>query len=112
METRALEKQDWQKMLDHLSKIGKDRNITIEVAGEGIGAQSEAEDVALVGMSYGPKDNIVYIIAEDIEHNISNPARIELAQNGGDISAVAVLDESGTRHLLRFDPPLHMPDLA
>jgi hypothetical protein len=116
METLALEKQDWQKMLDFVSKAQevqrKAQIVTVEVDGEQIGAQREAEDVALMGISYGPKDDMVYIIAEGIEHNIENPAKVEIAHDGADISTLAVVGEDGARHLVRFKPPLHLPGLA
>jgi hypothetical protein len=47
----------------------------IEVTGLGLGDQIEADFIPLVGLSYDPKNDVLAVTAEGLEHLISHPNR-------------------------------------
>jgi hypothetical protein len=111
MQSLPLEKQDWQKMLDHISKAQGAQRITIEIIREDLGAQREVENEKFDGVSYDPKGNTVAVQAGELEHLIQDPAGIEIAHTGAEIVCLEVIGQDGTRHLIYFLPSLHLPDI-
>ena len=111
MQNLHLERRDWQKILDHISRSENTHKVTIEVERLDLGSQKEVENVALDGMSYDPKGGIIAIRAGAVEHMIARPERIDVAHAGTDLIAMEVTGGDKTRHLITFVPPLHLPDL-
>jgi hypothetical protein len=111
MQSLSLEKQDWQRLFDHISRTQKMQKITIEVIRADLGAQTEAEKVELDGMSYDPKGGTISIQVRGLEHMIQDPEKIEIAHAGTDIVCVEIIGKDDTHHLISFLPPLHLPDL-
>jgi hypothetical protein len=111
MQSLSLEKQDWQRIFDHISKAEKMQKIAIEVIRADLGAQMEAENVDLEGMSYDPKGGTISIQVGGLEHMIQDPEKIEIAHTGADIVCVEIIGKDDAHHLISFLPPLHLPDL-
>jgi hypothetical protein len=111
MQNLHLERRDWQNILDHISRSQNTCKVTIEVAAEELGAQKEAENAALLGLSYDPKGRTIAIRAGAVEHMIARPERIDIAHAGTDLICMEIADMDKIRHLITFVPPLHMPDL-
>jgi hypothetical protein len=111
MQNLHLERQNWQKILDHISPPQNACKVTIEVAGADLGAQKEVENVELHGLSYDHKGRTIAVRAGAVEHMIVQPERIDIAHAGTDLICIEILDKESTRHLITFVPPLHLPDL-
>lgn len=111
MQNLHLERRDWQKILDHISRSENTHKVTIEVDRLDLGSQKAVENVALEGVSYDPKGGTIAIRAGAVEHMIARPERIDVAHAGTDLIAMEVTGGDKTRHLITFVPPLHLPDL-
>jgi hypothetical protein len=113
MEARLLQKQDWQKIFDRIYKEekSKEQRITIEVDSEGLGVQKEVNNVPFQGISYDPKDDLVAVDADNMDHLINHPQRIALATSGQDLVCIEVVDADSQRHLVYFQPPLRLPPI-
>jgi len=111
MQNLHLERRNWQNMLDHISRSQNTCKVTIEVAREDLGAQKEAENAELHGVSYDPKGSTIAIRAGAVEHMIAQPERIDIAHTGMDLICMEIAGRDNTRHLITFVPPLHLPDL-
>ena len=111
MQKLHLEQKDWNKIIDHISRSESAHKVTIEVIREDLGAQKEVENVTLHGLSYDPKGGAIAIRAGAVEHMVRHPAGIEIAHAGTDLICLEVIGPDGSRHLITFLPPLHLPDL-
>jgi hypothetical protein len=111
MQNLHLERQNWQNMLDHISRSRNTCKVTIEVDGEDLGAQKEVENAELYGLSYDHKGSTIAIRAGAVEHMIVLPERIDIAHAGADLICMEIVDKGKTRHLITFVPPLHLPGL-
>lgn len=111
MQNLHLDRRDWEKILDHISRSENAHKVTIEVDREDIGAQKEVENVVMHGFSYDPKGGTIAIRAGAVEHMIARPERIDVAHAGTDLIAMEVQAADKARHLITFVPPLHLPDL-
>jgi hypothetical protein len=108
---REIPREEWVEFFDSFSRQHEGWLVTLEVLGEEIGAQVEAEEITLEGVSADLKEggeDIISIIlgnrsTERITHNISQPTHVRIEQNesGADMSLQI---ESGDRvtTLLRF----------
>ena len=108
---REIPREEWTEFLDSFSRQHEGWLVTVEVLGEEIGAQMEAEGKPLEGITAklknGGEDSISIIVgrtpAEHITHNIQSPThvRIQQAENGADI-ALQIESSDGETTLVRL----------
>jgi hypothetical protein len=109
MALTQLAKSQWQPYLDRVSKALGAKLIEIEITGLGLGDQIEVEWLPLLGVSYEPKDDMVLVTAEGIEHRIPHPKRIHVDQDELDLHSIEVVDADGEHHILIFKEPVALP---
>jgi len=108
MTTTQLEKSQWQGYFDNVSKALGAKLVELEVAGLNLGDQLEIDWVPLIGLSYDPKDDVMAIAVEGIEHNILHPKQINVEQDVETLYNMEVVDGSGDHHILRLKDPLKL----
>src|SRR4051794_7868032 len=59
--TREIPREGWRPYFDELSEHLGTVEATIEVLGEDIGAQTEAEALVLTGITYDDRDDVVVV---------------------------------------------------
>ena len=111
MPTREIPRAEWPAFFESFSRQHEGWLATVEVLGQEIGAQEEAHELPLVGVTADLKGSdadavsiIVGKAAEDhITHTITRPAhvRLEQAESGAD-EALQVEAADGTTTLVRF----------
>jgi uncharacterized protein DUF5335 len=108
---REIPRDEWAEYLDTFSRQHEGWLVTVEVLGEEIGAQVEAWEMALAGITAdlkGEGSDVISIIlgkgsTERITHNIARPThvRIEQAESGADM-ALQIEAADGVATLVRF----------
>jgi uncharacterized protein DUF5335 len=108
---REIPREEWAEFLDSFSRQHEGWLVTVEVLGEEIGAQVEAQGVPLEGITAelkgSRKDSISITVglnpSEHATHNIQAPThvRIEQAENGADI-ALQIESSDAATTLLRL----------
>lgn len=108
---REIAREEWADFLDTFSRQHEGWLVTVEVMGTGIGAQVEAEEKPLEGITAelkgGGEDLISIIVGrtpeERVTHNITAPThvRVEQAENGADM-ALQIETSGGTTTLVRL----------
>jgi hypothetical protein len=76
MATRKLDKRQWHTFFDRISRLLEGKQAEIEVASLALGDQVEAEWLPLVGIEYDPKDDLVEVALEGLDHLIPKPREI------------------------------------
>jgi hypothetical protein len=79
---RRLEKPEWRPFFDALSKLLEATVAEVEVASLDLGDHTQAEWLPLLGISYGPRDDVVDIALDGLDHMIRQPREIHLVQRG------------------------------
>jgi hypothetical protein len=111
MQTREIPRDEWLTFFDAFSRQHEGWLATVQVLGEEIGAQTEANELPLVGVTAdlkdGEDDTVAIIMGEAAEdhitHTVTRPAHVRLEQaEGGADEALEVESADGTRTLLRF----------
>src|SRR3981081_4081117 len=81
----------------------------IEVASLKLGDQIEAEWLPLLGISYDPKDDIIEIALEGVDHLIPKPREVYVEENGLELSSLEVIDAEGTHQIIVLKDPMMLP---
>jgi hypothetical protein len=108
MALTQLARSEWQDYFDRVSKVLGAKLVELEVTGLGLGDQVEVEWLPLLGLSYDPKDDIVAVMVEGIEHNIQHPKQINVEQDIESLYSVEVVDAEAEHHILRLKDPLRL----
>jgi hypothetical protein len=108
---REIPRDEWVEFLDSFSRQHEGWLVTVEVLGAEIGAQVEAEEMALeritADLKGGGEDAISIILgkrsAGHVTHNITQPThvRIEQAESGADM-ALQIESRGGVTTLVRL----------
>jgi hypothetical protein len=104
-----LEKSTWQPYFDAVSKILPGKRVEIEVAALNLGDQIEAEWLPLLGITYDPKDDLLEVALEGVDHLIPRPREIWVEAEGLDLSSIEVIDSNGVRQIIVLRDPLMLP---
>lgn len=108
---REIPRSEWVKFLDSFSRQHEGWLVTVEVLGAEIGAQVEAQELPLVGITAelkgGDEDAITIILGgqstDRVTHNITQPThvRIEQTESGADMT-LQIESGDGVTTLVRF----------
>jgi len=109
MQTREIEKDNWQSFFDQVSRVLQGKLIQIEVDSLELGAQTELDKLSLNGLTYDKKDDAFIISTEEIEHVIRSPQQIFVADGSDGINSLQVRSADGTEQIVSFVEPLALP---
>lgn len=109
MALTQLAKPRWQDYFDRVSKTLGAKLVEIEVTGLGLGNQVQAEWLPLIGLTYDPKNDILAVALEGLQHNIQHPKQIHVEQDVETLYSIEVVDAGGEHHLLILKDPLRLP---
>ena len=109
MPTRTIERGQWQSYFDQVSRHLPASKIDVEIDAPELGAQHEASDLRLEGLSYDPRDDAFSIVAEGLEHRISHPNHISVLEEENHLAAIEVVDDEQRKHVARLTESLRLP---
>ena len=110
MAIAKLEKEAWHPYFDRVSKLlGGTKRAEVEVAALNLGDQVEAEWLPLTGLVYDPKDDLIEVLLEDLDHLIYKPREVFIDQEAVLLKSVEVIDEEGVRQIIKLRDPLMLP---
>ena len=113
MQSHEIPSNQWVPFLNDLSRRHQGDHVTVELSGEEIGSQREAQDQELLGITADPPAGscrMIEVMVGDprgvnIAHDIAHPIHVRIAKTdeGKDV-ALEIEPESGPRTLVRFMP--------
>jgi hypothetical protein len=111
MRTKEIPRDEWKTFFDTFSRQHEGWLATLEVLGSEIGAQQEARNLPLEGITATSKDTVPETIAislgktpeDHVTHTITEPARVWLEQTAeGANAALEIESADQIKTLLRF----------
>jgi hypothetical protein len=109
MAISKLEKTAWRPYFDNISKTLDGKRAEIEVASLRIGDQIEAEWLPLLGIAYDPKDDLIEVVLEGLDHMIPKPQEVYVDQEAVLLTSMEVIDADGVRQIVKLRDPLMLP---
>ena len=100
--------QDWEEYFDNFSKRIKtlDEKVEIDLVAPSVEKDEEAKGLNLAGISFDPKDKVLSVFCEDLDHLIEKPQEICVEEEGGWVKTIRVTDGTGLEHFIRLAKPL------
>jgi hypothetical protein len=109
MTTLNLDRSDWQQFFDGLSRLLEGKQADIHVESLSLGSQVAAQWIPLLGITYDPKDDLLEIALEGVDHMIQKPGQIFVEIGGDGIQNLEVVDQENVRQVVRLREPLMLP---
>ncbi|HTI85288.1 MAG TPA: DUF5335 domain-containing protein [Alphaproteobacteria bacterium] len=112
MTTRNLDRSEWQGFFDGLSRLLEGKQADIRVESLAIGSQVAVKWLPLLGITYDPKDDLLEIALDGVDHMIRKPQRI-LAEVGTEgLKNLEIVDGDNVRQVVELRDPLMLPARA
>jgi hypothetical protein len=105
METRRLDRSDWKYFFDFYSDLLSGKLAEIEVASLSIRDQIEAKWLYFRWLTYDPKNDVIEIALENLDHTIHRPSEVYLAFGPDGLSSVEVTDQDGVQRVVKLRAP-------
>jgi hypothetical protein len=109
MATRKLDKAQWRAFFDLVSGGLLGMRAEIEVDSLELGAQVEAEWLPVLGITYDPKDDILEIALEGVDHLIHGAREIYVDEGVTGLESLLVVDGDGVKQIVKLREPLMLP---
>jgi hypothetical protein len=110
MAAERIDRSQWEPYFDRLTRSLVGKTAEIEVASLDLGDQIDAEWVPLIGITYDPKDDLIEVALEDLDHLIPSPREVYVDMAVGDVLvAVEIIDADGTRQIVKMRDALALP---
>jgi Family of unknown function (DUF5335) len=100
---------EWRTFFDRMSKGLLGKRAEVEVASLDLGDQVIAEWVPMIGITYDSRDDLLDVALDRGSHLIRHPRQILVEEGLKGLASVAVVDEDGTRQVVRLKDPLMLP---
>jgi hypothetical protein len=109
MTIRKLEKPEWRPFFDSVSKLLEAKEAEIEIASLDLGDQVSAEWLPLLGITYDPKDDIVEVALDGLDHIIHRPREIYVDNGVETLSSMEIIDANDVRQIVKLKDQLMLP---
>src|SRR4051794_28214097 len=96
----------WRGFFDGMTAVVRGKQVEIEVMGLDLGDEVEAEWVALNGLTYEPRENILYVYTGQLEHSIPEPREISVELGNEGVNQIVIVDTEGHQQFVRLRSPL------
>ena len=108
MSTKMIDSADWRRYLDEISETITERRADVRITSLKLGSQIQAEGIRLLGIAYDPKDRVLEIALEGLDHLIREPVELHVQEGRTGIESLSVMDGEGNRHIVQLEQPIVM----
>jgi hypothetical protein len=109
MTIRRLERNDWIGFCLRTSRRLSGKWANIEIASMQIGAQLEARQLPLLGISYDPKSDVLELLVGELEHLIRAPREFYVDEELFGLVSLQIIDADGVHQIVTLCEPLLLP---
>jgi Family of unknown function (DUF5335) len=65
----------------------------------------------LLGSAYDPKDDLIEIALDGVDHMIHGPVEVWIDETGAGVASLEIIDREGTRQIVLLRDPLMLSPL-
>lgn len=109
MTLQRLEKMQWQRFCDLVSKGIEGKRAEIEIASLETGVQEEARWLPLMGLAYDPNDDIIEILLDGLDHLVVHPRELYVEFGKSGLETMGIVDEHSAWQIVMLREPLMLP---
>jgi len=109
MNASTLPKPEWSRFFANVSRTLQGKQVEIEILSLKLGDEIEVERLPLLGLAYDPKNDLVEVALQDVDHMIRKPKDIYVDVGPAGLLTIEVTSADDTREIIRFRDPLMLP---
>lgn len=109
MSVQQIDKSEWTVFLDGLSKTLPGKRAEVEIASLELGDQIAVDWLPLLGIVYDPKNDLIEIALEGVDHMIRAPREVYVDLDVGSMISLEVVNGDGTREIIKLKDPVALP---
>ena len=109
MTARKLEKTEWRRFFDWVSKDSSASVPRSRSPRSPSAIRSKRKWLPLLGITFDPKNDILEIALDGLDHLISRPREIYIDDSAGVLSSLEVIDSDGISQIVQLREPLFLP---
>ncbi len=103
----CIAKSEWKSYFNDVSKALGNVEAEVEVEALGIFDEKEVEWLPIKGITYDPKDDVVSLLFDKVDHLIRKPYEITVEKDGDGIKEITITsEEDASKTVVRFKTPL------
>lgn len=106
MSIQRIDKSEWTDFFDGFTNALPGKRAEVEVASLELGDQIAADWLPFVGITYDPKDDLIEIALEGLDHMIRRPQEIHVDYDVGSLISLEVLNGDGVREIVKLKDPV------
>ncbi len=106
MSTQRIDKSEWADFFDGFTKALPGKRAEVEVASLDLGDQIAADWLPFVGITYDPKDDLIEIALEGLDHMIRRPQEVHVDYDVGSLISLEVVNGDGVREIIKLKDPV------
>ncbi|MYM74179.1 hypothetical protein GTP56_18510 [Duganella sp. FT134W] len=110
--TFELARDAWGAYFDTVSRGLAGKQVDIEIAALSLGSQVAAAWLPVFGVTYDPKNDLLAVMADGLDHMIRHPRQIFVDSDGAELHSIHAIDGDGNSQIIRFRSPLSLPGAA
>ena len=104
-----LEQAEWGNFFGRLSLLLAGKRAEIEVDHISIGTQISARSLPVLGIAYDPKNDVIEIALDGVDHIVRNPRNIYVDEMPGLLVSLQIVDRDGVQQIVLLREPLMLP---
>jgi hypothetical protein len=108
MSIRALNRAEWRRYCDGVSKTIAGRTVELDVASMDLGDRVEARWLPLLGIVFDARGDVIEIALDGLGHSILAPRELLLEETERGLVAIEIVGSDDTVETLRFREPLRL----
>jgi hypothetical protein len=109
MSVHQVARSNWKAFFDTMTGTLVGKRAEVEVASLDLGDQIEAEWSPLVGIVYDPKNDLIEVALEGIDHLILEPREVYVDFDVGGLIGLEVIDADDARQIIKLKDALALP---
>jgi Family of unknown function (DUF5335) len=109
MAIQKLDKSTWQPFLNRLAHGLVGKRAEVEVAALQLGDQIAAERLPLLGIAYDPKNDLIEVALDAVDHLIHHPREVFADLGDTGVSTIEIIDGDNVHHIVKLSDPLMLP---
>lgn len=112
MGIKKIERNHWKSYFEQLAHRLVNQQGEIEVDALTIGSQRVTDWVPLLGVLYDPREDLLAVMMEGVDHMIRHPQAIHIDEADtveGAPASLQVVDAEQARHIVKFRPAPAVP---
>ena len=109
MSIQQIDKSAWAEFFDSFTTSLPGKQAEVEVASLDLGDQIAASWLPFIGIAYDPKNDLIEVALEGLDHMIRKPQEVYVDHEVGSLVSLQIINSDGVREIIKLKDPIALP---